>query len=52
MKGQWFWFSVMVACVGWYLVVTAYVAIRGGMDIRSMLRRLSHGPQDTPPPER
>jgi len=29
-----------MACVIWYSTVTVYVAIKGGGDIRQMLRRL------------
>ena len=35
-----FWWLLTVAAVVWYSTVTVYVAIRGGIDIRSMLRRL------------
>jgi hypothetical protein len=35
-----FWYLLTVAVVVWYSSVTIYVAIRGTMDIRSMLRRL------------
>lgn len=35
-----FWWLLTMAAVGWYLTVTVYVAVRGAMDIRGMLRRL------------
>lgn len=34
------WFLLMLACLVWYSTITVYVAIRGALDIRSMLRRL------------
>ena len=37
-----FWYGMVIACVVWYSSVTIYVAIRGSMDIRSMLRRLQN----------
>lgn len=40
MKAHGFWYLLTVAVVVWYSSVTVYVAIRGSLDIRSMLRRL------------
>lgn len=40
MKEHWFWWLLMVAVVVWYSTVTVYVAVRGTLDIRQMLRRL------------
>lgn len=37
-----FWYVLVAACVLWYSSVTIYVAIRGSMDIRSMLKRLGN----------
>ncbi|MBC7816678.1 MAG: hypothetical protein IAG10_07310 [Planctomycetaceae bacterium] len=37
---HWFWLSLSVSAVGWYLAVTVYVAIRGATDIKQMFRRL------------
>ena len=37
---HWFWWLFTAACIGWYSTITIYVAIRGGRDIRNMLRRL------------
>ena len=36
-----FWLVLSLACIGWYLVVLGYVAVKGGADIREMLQRLS-----------
>jgi hypothetical protein len=36
-----FWWLLVMACVVWYSTITVYVAIKGGYDIRRMLRRLS-----------
>jgi cell division protein FtsB len=35
-----FWWGLTLLTVGWYFSVTVYVAIRGALDIRQMLRRL------------
>jgi hypothetical protein len=40
MSGHWFWWLLLVACLVWYSTVTVYVAIRGAIDIKQMLRRL------------
>jgi len=41
LKGHWFWGATTIVCLAWYSTVTVYVAIKGGRDIRNMLRRLS-----------
>ncbi len=38
---QWFWLLMTLAVLIWYSTITIYVAIRGGIDIRRMLRNLS-----------
>jgi hypothetical protein len=40
MGKHWFWFLLTVACVIWYSTVTIYVAVKGALDIKGMLRRL------------
>ena len=40
MREHWFWWLLTMAVMGWYSTVTVYVAIRGSMDIKEMLRRL------------
>jgi len=37
---RWFWGLLLAGCLIWYGTVTVYVAIRGLLDIRTMLRRL------------
>jgi hypothetical protein len=46
-----FWWLLTMACVVWYSTITVYVAIRGSVDIKEMLSRLSSPPQEpsTPP---
>ncbi|MCL5098725.1 MAG: hypothetical protein M1608_14580 [Candidatus Omnitrophica bacterium] len=54
MIGNYFWLLLTLACIVWYSVVTVYVGIRGAMDIKSMLARLSalqKDPEPTPPNE-
>ncbi len=34
------WLLLTAACILWYSTITVYVAVRGVLDIRSMLRRL------------
>jgi hypothetical protein len=41
MREHWFWWLLTAAVLTWYSTVTVYVAIRGGIDIKQMLRRLS-----------
>ena len=36
-----FWLLLSVGCVGWYLVVLGYVAVKGAGDIKSMLKQMS-----------
>jgi hypothetical protein len=36
-----FWWWLTIACLVWYTGVTAYVSVRGAVDIRGMLGRLS-----------
>ena len=35
-----FWLCLTLACLAWYSLITVYVAIKGGKDIRGMLSRL------------
>jgi uncharacterized membrane protein YhaH (DUF805 family) len=43
---HWFWWLAMLAVMVWYSTVTVYVAIKGTLDIRQMLRRLKQGEKD------
>ena len=43
MDEHWFWSILSMACVGWYSLVTIYVAVKGIREIREMLGRLSAG---------
>ena len=36
-----FWALLTIACVVWYSTITVYVAIRGALDIKHMLKRLA-----------
>jgi hypothetical protein len=38
---KYFWLLLTIAAVGWYSIVTVYVAIKGLGDIKSMLKRLA-----------
>ena len=40
LTNHWAWGLLMIAVISWYTTVTVYVAIRGGLDVRSMLREL------------
>jgi hypothetical protein len=40
MGEHWFWWLLAMACVVWYTAITAYVAIKGGVDIKTMLTNL------------
>ena len=35
------WLLLSLGCIGWYLVVLGFVAIKGGADIKEMLKKLS-----------
>ncbi|MHB8970651.1 MAG: hypothetical protein ACYC3X_13125 [Pirellulaceae bacterium] len=41
-----FWALITLAVLGWYMSVTIYVGIRGALDIKQMLRRLSSQDRD------
>jgi hypothetical protein len=41
-----FWASMTLAVLIWYSTITVYVAIRGSMDIKHMLRRLADQQND------
>lgn len=43
---RWFWWFLTVAAVAWYALVTGYVAVRGTLDIRNMLRSLARSNED------
>ena len=36
-----FWLVLSLGCICWYLTVLGYVAIKGGADIKDMLKKLS-----------
>jgi hypothetical protein len=37
---HWIWLLLVLVCVGWYSTITFYVAVRGFLDIKQMLKRL------------
>lgn len=37
---HWFWHLLALAVVAWYSTITIWVAIKGALDIREMVRRL------------
>ena len=41
MTEHWIWWTLTAACMVWYSTITIYVAIRGAIDIKGMLARLS-----------
>jgi hypothetical protein len=50
MTAEHIWMVLTFGCVGWYLIVTVYVAIQGTFDIRSMLTNLSSRRSDPDKP--
>jgi hypothetical protein len=38
-----FWLLLSLACIVWYIFITIYVAIKGFIDIKTMLKRLKAG---------
>ena len=45
---EYFWWLLTMACVVWYFTVTIYVAVKGSIDIKEMLTRLSDTSNDRP----
>jgi len=43
---HWFWWLATIAVLVWYSTVTIYVAIKGTLDVRQMLRRLKDGEKE------
>ena len=41
-RRHWFWLLLVLVCVGWYSTITFYVAVRGFLDIKHMLKRLAN----------
>jgi len=50
MSEHWFWFLLTILCVLWYSTITVYVAIRGSVDIKQMLTRLSDNSSESSDP--
>jgi len=46
LKSHPFWGLLTIAVLAWYSTITIYVAIRGALDIRHMLRRLAGRARD------
>ena len=38
---HWFWGLLTIAALAWYILITGYVAVRGVLDIKTMLRTLA-----------
>ncbi len=36
-----FWLLLSLGCVGWYLVILGYIAVKGAADIKTMLKQIS-----------
>ena len=36
-----FWLFLSIFCIGWYIAVLGYVALKGGSEIKEMLKQLS-----------
>lgn len=35
------WLILSLVCIGWYIVIFGYVVVKGGGDIKQMLKSLS-----------
>jgi hypothetical protein len=46
-----FWWILTIAAVVWYSTITVYVAFRGALDIRQMLKRLDDQHREAKAPE-
>ena len=51
MKGHEFWWLITAAVMVWYSTITVYVAIRGALDIKHMLRRLAENQKGNATPK-
>lgn len=40
------WLILSISCIGWYITILGYVAIKGGADIKEMLKSLSDDEPD------
>lgn len=40
LQSRWFWGALTLICLIWYTTITLYVAVKGGIDIRRMLKKL------------
>ena len=47
MPEHWIWWTLTMACMVWYSTITVYVAVRGVIDIKGMLERLSRLDNET-----
>ena len=47
-----FWLLMTIAVLVWYCTITIYVAIRGSLDVKHMLRRLAEKEGASPPDQR
>ena len=36
-----FWLIVSILCIGWYIIIFGYVVVKGGADIKQMIKKLS-----------
>ena len=45
MMEHWFWLGLTIAVLVWYSTVTIYVAFRGTLDVKHMLRNLAERDQ-------
>ena len=41
-----FWWLLTAACIVWYSTITIYVAVKGAIDIRDMLKRMGNGAEE------
>ena len=41
-----FWLFLSLGCIGWYIAVLGYVVVKGGADIKDMLKQLSGDESD------
>ena len=46
-----FWAGLTLAVLVWYSTITVYVAIRGALDIKHMLRNLAERQRSAEPPQ-
>ena len=47
MLDHWFWLTLSIFCIVWYMTITVFVAVKGFSDIKVMFIKLSRQKDET-----